>query len=100
MGRSANETIDIETAGNSVSVELGGATIVSLHIRGDAAASYQWDAKPRGGSWVQNIGTEHSGSSDYDEVFETGVEEVRVRCSSGTGSAGDSANIYLSAGGG
>lgn len=100
MARSANETIDIENAGNAVSVEMGGATIVSLHIRGDAAASYQWDAKPRGGNWIQNVGSEYTGSADYDDVFETGVEEVRIRCSSGTASAGDSADIYLSAGGG
>jgi len=98
--RTANETIDIEDAGNTVSVEMAGATIVSLHIRGEAAASYQWDAKPRGGSWIQNVGTEHTGSADYDEVFETGVEEVRIRCSTGSGGAGDSADIYLSAGGG
>jgi hypothetical protein len=98
--RSANETIDIESAGGAVSVILGGATIVSLHIRGDATAEYQWDARPRGGSWIQNIGTEHTGQSDYDEVFETGVEEVRIRCSTGTGGSGDTADVYLSAGGG
>lgn len=100
MTRTANETIDIENAGNAVSIQMGGATIVSLHIRGDATATYQWDARPRGGSWIQDVGTEHTGSSDYDEVFETGVEEVRIRCSTGSGGAGDQADVYLSAGGG
>jgi len=94
------ETIDIENAGNAVAVEMAGATIVSVHIRGDATAQYQWDAKPRGGSWIQNIGTEYTGSADYDDIFETGVERVRIRCSTGSGGAGDTADIYLSAGGG
>lgn len=100
--RTANETIGIDSAGNAVSVKMEGATIVSVHIRGDAAATYQWDARPRGGSWTtfQNIGPEYSGSADYDDVLETGVEEVRIRCSTGTSGSGDEADIYLSAGGG
>jgi len=100
--RTANETINIDSAGNAVSVSMEGATIVSVHIRGDATAEYQWDARPRGGSWTdfQDIGPEYTGSSDYDDVLETGVEEVRIRCSSGTGGTDDEADIYLSAGGG
>lgn len=100
MSRSANETIDIENAGNAVSVEMMGATIASVHIRGDAAATYQWDARPRQGTWIENVGPEYTGSADYDDVFETGVEEIRLRCSTGTGGAGDTADVYISAGGG
>jgi hypothetical protein len=98
--RSANDTIDIENSGNAVSVKMAGATIVSLHIRGDGTAEYQWDAKPRGGNWIQDVAGEYTGSADYDDVLETGVEEVRIRCNTGTGTPDDTADIYLSAGGG
>ncbi len=96
----AEETINIETAGGTAAIRMLGATIVSLHIRGDATAEYQWDARLRGGSWIENVADEHTGSADYDAVRETGDVEVRVRCSSGSGGADDQATITLSAGGG
>jgi hypothetical protein len=98
--RSKDETIDIQSAGGTVAVVMGGSTIVSVHIRGDGTAEYKWDAKPRGGSWIQDIGPSYTGSADYDDVLETGVEQVRIRCSSGTANANDTADIYVSAGGG
>jgi len=96
----AEKTIDIETAGGAASIRMLGASIASVHIRGDAAADYQWDARRRGGDWIQNVDDELTGSADYDDVYETGDVEVRVRCSSGTGTAGDQAEITLMAGGG
>lgn len=98
--QTAEETIDIETAGGTASIRMLGATIVSLHIRGDATAEYQWDARRRGGEWIENVADEHTGSADYDTTRETGDVEVRVRCSSGTGGAGDQATVTLLAGGG
>lgn len=95
----SDETIDIENAGNSVAIQMLGATVASIHIRGDAAASYQVDVKTRGGSWIQNVAPEYSGSADYDDVVETGMQSLRVRCSSGTGGAGDQATITIGAGG-
>ena len=101
MGRATRETIDIENSGGTVELETAGATIVSVHIRGDASATYQWDVKrPRDSSWIQDADSEYSGSADYDDVFETGVAEVRIRCATGTGGSGDTADILLSAGGG
>ena len=97
--RDAEETIGIDSSGNSVSLRLMGSTIVSLAIRGDAAATYQIDARRRGGSWIQNVMSEYSGSSDYDDVLETGAQEIRVRCSTGTSGSGDEATITLMAGG-
>jgi hypothetical protein len=96
----ANETtIDIENAGNSVSIRMLGATIVSMAVRGDDTAEYQWDARNRNGTWTQDVGTEYTAQSDYDDVLETGAQEVRLRCSSGTGTAGDEADVFLMAGG-
>lgn len=97
--RSTEETIDIETSGGTVSIRMLGATIVSVHIRGDAAATYQWDVRTRDGTWIQNVGAEYSGSANYDDVWETGATHVRIRCSSGTATAGDSATVTLMAGG-
>ena len=93
-------TIDIETAGNTVDVDTLGATVLSLAIRGDASASYAVDAKlTRGSNWIQGVAT-YSGSADYDDTITTGYPKLRVRCTSGTGTAGDAADVTLSAGGG
>lgn len=99
--KEVEETIDIETAGNSVEVEMMGATLLSLAIRGDGAADYVLDAKlTRGSNWLQDVASTYSGSADYDDVVQTGMPKVRVRCTTGTGTPGDSATITLSAGGG
>jgi len=98
MSRSATyteATIDIENSGNAASIDLSGRTIVSMIVEGDGTAEYQWDAKRTGGTWKQNVGKEYTGSSDYDDVMETGAQEVRLRCSSGTGGSGDTADILL-----
>lgn len=91
------ETIDIETAGNAVALRLLDASIVDVHIRGDAAADYEVDVRRNGGDWLQGVFSTYSGSANYDDVLETGAEEIRIRCSSGTATAGDSATITLMA---
>jgi len=90
-------TIGIETAGNAVSLRLLGATIVDIHVRGDAAADYEVDVRQNGGDWIQAVRSGYSGSADYDDVVETGAEEIRIRCASGTATAGDMATITLMA---
>lgn len=97
--QTAEEAIDIENAGGTASVRMLGATIVSMDISGDDVAEYQWDARRRGGTWIQDVGPEYTGQSDYDDVMETGAAEVRIRCSSGSGGAGDQATITIMAGG-
>ena len=94
---STEETIDIETAGNAVSLKLLGNNLADIHIRGDAAASYEVDVKPNGGNWIQNVRSGYSGSANYDDVIETGAAWLRLRCTSGTAAAGDSATITLMA---
>jgi hypothetical protein len=94
-----SETIGIENSGNAVSVALTGRTIVSMVIEGDDTAEYRWDARETGGTWKQNVGKEYTGQLDYDDVLETGAQEVRLRCSSGTGTPGDEADILLMGGG-
>ena len=91
-------TISIENAGNDVSLELLGATLVSVHIRGDAAADYAVDVKPRQGSWIQGVTSGYSGSANYDDVIEQPAYELRIRCTSGTAGSGDQATITLMAG--
>ena len=91
------ETIDIENAGNSVALRLLGANIVDVHVRGDAAADYAVDVRKNGGEWIQGVRAGYSGSADYDDVLETGAEELRLRCTSGTATADDSATITLMA---
>lgn len=92
-------TIDIENAGESAQVRMMGATVASIAIRGDAAATYVLDAKTRDGDWRQDVGSTYSGQSDYDDVVTTGMSQIRVRCTSGTGNGGDEAVVTISAGG-
>jgi len=101
--KEVEETIDIENSGNTVEVEMMGATLLSLAIRGDGAADYALDAKlksKRGTDWIKDVDTTYTGASDYDDTLRTAMPKVRVRCTSGTASAGDTATITLSAGGG
>lgn len=91
------EAIDIETAGNAVALRLLGASIVDVHIRGDGSANYAVDVRRNGGDWLQDVQGSFSGNADYDDVLETGAEEIRIRCTSGTATAGDSATITLMA---
>lgn len=94
-------TIDIETAGGTAEVRMHGATILSLAIRGDAAADYVIDAKlSRSSNWISDVDATYSANADYNDVIETGYPHIRVRCTTGTATAGDSATITLSAGGG
>lgn len=97
--RVTDDTIDIESSGNAVSLDLSGRTIVSMLVEGDGTADYTWDVRKTGGTWKQDVGQSYSGASNYDDVIETGAQEVRLRCTNGTGSAGDSADILLMAGG-
>lgn len=94
---STEETIDVEAAGNAASLRLLGATVVDVHVRGEAAADYQVDVRTNGGTWIQGVRSDYTGSADYDDVLETGADELRIRCSSGTASAGDTATITLMA---
>jgi len=91
------ETIDIEASGNTVALRLLDNNIVDVHIRGDATADYAIDVRTNGGTWIQGVRSGYSGSADYDDVLETGAVELRIRCTNGTATAGDSATITLMA---
>lgn len=99
--KQTEETIDIETSGGTAEVRMHGATMLSIAIRGDGTAEYVLDAQlDRQGDWIEDVASTYSGASDYDDVVETGMPHVRVRCTSGTATVDDSATITLSAGGG
>lgn len=94
-------TIDIENAGATVAVSLQGATLFSLSVRGDGTAEYVLDARLDGGDdWTEDVDQTYSGAANYDDTLRTGMPEVRIRCTSGTGTAGNQAEIKLAAGGG
>lgn len=99
--KEVEETIPIETTGETVTVEMMGSTILSIAIRGDATAEYVLDAKiTRGSNWIQDVDETYTGSADYDDTLTTGYPRLRVRCTSGSGGASDEATVTLSAGGG
>lgn len=95
----AKESIDVENSGQAVSVQMFGATVLSIAVRGPASAEYALDARLDGDDdWTQDVATTYSG--DVDEVIRTGMPEVRVRCVTGTGTVDDTADVKLGAGGG
>jgi len=94
---SVQDSIDIENSGNSVQLDTKGHTITDLHVRSDGAADYALDVKDRDGTWVKNVVT-YTGSANYDDVLERGARYVRLRCTTGTATAGDSATISLFSG--
>jgi len=97
----AKETIDIEAAGGSVAIKMFGADLFSLSIRGDDTAEYRLDARLDGSDdWTEDVDETYSGAADYNDFVRTGMPEVRVRCTSGTGTPDDEATIKLAAGGG
>lgn len=100
--KQTEETIPIDSAGETVVVEMAGATTLSVAIRGDATADYALDARlDRQSDWIEgNPSDTYTGSADYDDVVTTGMPRVRVRVTSTTGAAGDEATVTLSAGGG
>jgi len=91
------ETISIDNSGNAVSYRPQGAAELTLVVRGDAAADYALDVRKRQGTWKKGIGSNYTGSADYDDQRTTGADEVRIRCTSGTGGNGDEATITLMA---
>jgi hypothetical protein len=95
MPNGVEETIGIDSSGNTVSFRPQGASEITLVIEGDAAADYAWDVRKRQGSWKKDIGSNYTGSSNYNDQRTTGADEVRIRCSSGTGGSGDEATITL-----
>jgi hypothetical protein len=94
---STEESIDIQNAGNAVALRLLGADTVDVHIRGDDTADYAVDVRTNGGDWIENVRSTYSGSADYDDVLKTGADELRLRCTSGTATAGDTATVTLMA---
>jgi len=92
---STQQSIDIENSGNAVELDTLGHTIVDVSIRGDSTAEYAVDIKSRDGSWVEGVTSGYSGSADYDDVLERGAKLVRIRCTTGSGTGGDSATISL-----
>ncbi|MFC6973646.1 hypothetical protein ACFQL1_01540 [Halomicroarcula sp. GCM10025709] len=91
------ETIDIESAGNAVALRLLDNNIVDVHVRGDGTADYAVDVRKNGRDWIQGVRSGYSGSADYDDVLEFGADEIRLRCTSGTGTTDDEATITLMA---
>lgn len=92
------QSIDIETSGGEVTLKLHGRTLLSIHIRGDGAADYALDVRDsQEGAWMQDVSS-FTGTADYDTIEELGVSEVRLRCTTGTATAGQSADVFLSAG--
>lgn len=100
MGHSGTETIDVESAGGTASLRNPGNSYYDISIDGDDVAEYVVEERARGeDSWRRADARDFTGSADYDISTESDRLWIRVRCTGGTGNAGDQATIRLSAGG-
>jgi len=103
MARSAKvteETIETTSSGNAVALDISGRTELFIHINGNAGNEFQVDVRRTGGSWIQNVGSSFTGSANYTTESRTvAAQEVRIRCSSGSGGSSDTATITLMASG-
>ena len=93
------ETIDIQTSGQTVSVNVEGRTTLEIAIRGDAAADYALEGRESpSAAWVR-LPTTYAGSADYDDTQTVGWHQMQVVCTSGTATVDDTATVILCAGG-
>lgn len=100
MNVTKRKTIDIDVTGQSVEITLHGCTHLDIVIRGDGAADYEVDIRgdDPGETWMQGVKT-YSASADYNDSFQTGAAELRVRCSTASATSGHQADVLVSAGG-
>lgn len=95
------QTLEIETTGDTIELEMHGRDVLEVVIRGDGAADYALDVQDTGNNgWMQDVdSTTFTGGTDYSETLTVGAAQVRIRVSSGTAASGDQADVLLSASG-
>lgn len=94
------ETIDIESSGSSVKINLFGRTMCEVAIRGDSVADYRVDGREdKDAQWLEGVlgDPEYSGEPRYDDILETGWNQLRIYCVNGTGITDEEAEIVLCA---
>jgi hypothetical protein len=94
------EEIETTSSGNAVSLDIAGRTELFINVNGNSGNEFQVDVRRTGGSWIQNVGSSFTGSANYTTESRTvAAQEVRLRCSSGSGGSSDTATITLMASG-
>lgn len=89
------ETVDIETAGATVTLNLSRNSHLGIYVRGDSGTDYALDVSDEQGNWIQTV----EDFAAVGEINYRGVEParwVRLRVTAGTGVAGESADVFLS----
>lgn len=99
MTNSARGTLDIETAGAELIIDTEEDHVLDLYIRGDAAADYALDVSDRRSQWVTDAQTFATVSS-VNQTLTNCVRYVRLRVTTGTATAGQTATVLMASAGG
>jgi hypothetical protein len=92
------KTIDIESSGENVVIDLEGRDSVELTITGDGSADYRIDGRAtKTSTWEEGVRSDLTGSANYQKYYDTAWHQFRVYCTSGTASANDTADIVMCA---
>lgn len=97
MARSSNyaeQDIDVENSGNTVSLEINARTEVRIEIDGESGNEFEFQVRRPGGSWITGVNS-YTGSANYSDTRSEPAHEVRIKCTSGTSNANDTATITL-----
>lgn len=93
------DTLDIETAGDTVRLNMGRDEVLGVYVRGDGAADYALDVTDDpNGTWLQGAETFGAATTVDFGGFE-GAQWVRLRVTTGTATAGDTADVLLTSAG-
>lgn len=95
------ETIDIESAfgttGEAVILDLERDDVLDVLVNADASADFDLDRSNGDGNWFES--TDSFSGTEVAETLDVGSRFVRLKVSSGTATAGDTAEVLLSSSG-
>lgn len=98
MTNSARDTFDIETAGAELIIDTGEDHVLDLYIRGDGAADYSLDVSDRNSQWVADAQT-FAAVTTVNQTLTNCVRYVRLRVTTGTATAGQTATVLMASAG-
>ena len=99
MNEERNQTLDVETSGGTVTLEKADDDTLNVRVAADGTISADLKVSDRKGAWFTE--KSYSSTSDVDDTGLTITERyVEFEVTSGTGTAGDTADVLLTSGGG
>lgn len=96
------KTIDIESAfgttGEAVILDMERDHVLDVLVNADASTDFQLDRSNGDGDWFEGT-NEFTGTDTIAEPLDVGSRFVRLKASTGTGTAGNTAEVLLASSG-